>query len=80
LIGQLISKSVYMTGPMMSSKESNAERRNELIGYIEDQAINGVYSTFVTTTKIKDPMDEKQERTVSVVKIAMDWNQHAHAC
>jgi len=72
LIGQLITKSVYMTGPMMSSKESNAERRNELIGYIEDQAINGVYSTYVTTSKVKDPMDDTQERTVSVVKIARD--------
>lgn len=71
LIGQLITKSVYMTGPMMSSKESNSERRTQLLGYIEDQAINGIYKTIVTTAKVKDPMDETQERTVSVVQILM---------
>lgn len=72
LIGQLITKSVYMTGPMMSSKESNSERRTQLLGYIEDQAINGIYKTIVNTIKVKDPMDETQERTVSVVQILTD--------
>lgn len=72
LIGQLISKSVYMTGPMMSSKESNSERRTQLLGYIEDQAINGVYQTYVSTAKVKDPMDETQERTVSITSISTD--------
>lgn len=72
LVGQLITKSVYMTGPMMSSKESNSEKRNLLIEYIEDQAINGVYSTVTTTAKVKDPMDEHQERTVSIVEVRRD--------
>lgn len=72
LIGQLITKSVYMTGPMMSSKESNSEKRTQLLGYIEDQAINGIYRTFISTTKVKDPMDDKQERTISVVQILQD--------
>ena len=31
-----IEKAVYLTGPLMTSKESYAERRNDLIFYIED--------------------------------------------
>jgi hypothetical protein len=42
LVGQCMTKAVYMTGPLMSSKESYSDRRNELINDIEDQAINGV--------------------------------------
>jgi hypothetical protein len=45
LIKQVVNKSVYMTGPLMSSRESYAERRNDLITYITDQVVNGVYRT-----------------------------------
>ena len=45
LIRTVVEKSVYMTGPLMSSRESFAERRNELIGFIEDQISGGVYET-----------------------------------
>ena len=31
LIRQVVTKSVYMTGPLMSSKESSAEKRNDLL-------------------------------------------------
>lgn len=72
LIGQSINKAVYMTGPMMSSKESYAERRNDLISYIEDQAINGVYKTIVNNVKVKDPMDTTSERTVAITQIKID--------
>ena len=71
LIGQRITNAVYMTAPMMSSKESYADRRNDLISYVEDQAINGVYKTYVENTKTKDAMDTSTERTVAVVKIRM---------
>lgn len=72
LVKQIITKSVYMTGPMMSSKESYAEKRNDLISFVEDQAIRGVYKTTVENIKIKDPMDTTVERTVGIVKIRMD--------
>ena len=45
LIHQIVTKAVYMTGPLMSSKESSAEKRNDLLSFIEDQSINGVYRT-----------------------------------
>ena len=45
LIEVVVNKCVYMTGPLMSSKESYAEKRTNLIRYIEDQIKNGVYAT-----------------------------------
>lgn len=39
------NKVIYMTGPVMSSRESYAEKRNYLINYIQDQIDNGVYQT-----------------------------------
>lgn len=42
LVRTITEKSVYMTGPLMSSKESYAERRNDLLHIIEDQLQSGV--------------------------------------
>jgi len=69
LMSTVITKSVYMTGPLMSSKESYAEKRNDLISYIEDQASNGVYKTTTIQKRVKDPMDSTVTKTVSVVEI-----------
>lgn len=41
LIKTNIEKSIFMSGPLMTSKESYAEKRNDLIFYIEDQASRG---------------------------------------
>jgi hypothetical protein len=38
-------KVIYMTGPVMSSRESYAEKRNYLISYAQDQIDNGIYQT-----------------------------------
>ena len=45
LIKPALNKTIYMTGPLMSSHESYKERRTELITYVEDQVQNGVYLT-----------------------------------
>jgi regulator of protease activity HflC (stomatin/prohibitin superfamily) len=71
LIRTVVEKAVYMTGPLMSSKESYADRRNELIFYIEDQIKNGVYETDTETVREKDAMTG-QEKTVNYVRIALD--------
>jgi len=73
LVRTITEKAVYMTGPLMSSKESYAERRNELIRDIEDQISNGVYQTETESAKEKDPMTG-QEKTVTVVKLIPDSN------
>lgn len=68
LIRTSIERAVYMSGPLMSSQESSAEKRPLLLTYIEDQAANGVYSTSVKDVKMPDPITGEM-KTVSVVEI-----------
>jgi len=68
LIRQVVTKSVYMTGPLMSSKESSAEKRNDLLSFIEDQSINGVYRTKQEDIKVHDEL-MNTDKTITVVKI-----------
>lgn len=71
LIRTCMEKSVYMTGPLMSSKESYAEKRTDLINFIEDQAIKGVYQTVSKDVETKDPISgEKKHVTVVEVRRA----------
>lgn len=68
LVRTVVEKCVYMTGPLMSSAESYAEKRNDLIQLIEDQIGNGVYQTQTVESKMPDPITGEQ-KTVSVVKL-----------
>lgn len=68
LIATVVSRSVYMTGPLMSSKESYAEKRNYLINYVEDQIAHGVYRTVQREVKVPDPLTG-QEKSAIVVDI-----------
>ena len=74
LIQKVVNKSVYMTGPLMSSKESYAEKRNYLINYVEDQIANGVYQTLQREAKVVDPLTG-QEKTAIQVEIVMQNGQ-----
>jgi len=73
LIRPVYEKAVYMSGPLMSSKESYAEKRTKLIYYIEDQAVHGIYQTTTVDVKGIDPVTGK-EKTITIVKIATDKN------
>lgn len=73
LIRTVMEKSVYMTGPLMSSKESYAERRNDLLSFIDDQASRGVYNTTTKEVKGADPLSGK-EKTFTIVEIDLDTN------
>lgn len=66
LIRTNIEKSIYLTGPLMTSKESYAERRNDLIFYIEDQASKGVYKTRQVNVKEIDPITNTEKNTTRV--------------
>lgn len=68
LIRTDIEKSIYMTGPLMSSKESYAEKRNDMITYIEDQARSGVYQTQPRDVEVKDPISGEKRR-ITVVEL-----------
>jgi len=71
LIKTNIEKSIYMVGPLMSSKEAYAEKKNDLIYYIEDQASKGVYKTMQVNTKVKDELTG-EEKMVTKVQIVQD--------
>ena len=73
LVRTIVEKSVYMTGPLMSSKESSAERRNDLLRFIEDQIQKGVYRTETQQEKQPDPMTGTI-KTVNLVKLLTDKN------
>lgn len=70
LIQATTNKVVYMTGPLMSSKESSAERKTDLIRFITDQIDNGVYQTTQKMVTVEDQMS-KEKRTVTVAEISM---------
>lgn len=68
LVKPIVQKAVYMTGPLMSSTESAAERRNELLQLIEDQIDNGVYLTRTVSLEEEDPITkEKRRRNVGEI-------------
>lgn len=71
LVTTVIQKAVFMSGPLMSSKESYAEKRNELINYIEDQASHGVYKTTQRDEKTIDALTNT-EKVITVVDIQKD--------
>ena len=68
LIETVVNKSIYMIGPLMSSKESYAEKRNALISLVEDQVLNGVVKTVQRDGKVKDPLTGV-EKSVTIVEI-----------
>ncbi len=71
LIKQAVTKAVYMTGPLMSSKESSAERRPDLLNYISDQIAHGVYRTQTRQEKMADPLTGEM-RTITRVDLVTD--------
>jgi len=54
LVAQAVQKATYMTGPLMSSKESSGERRADLINYISEQISRGVYVTETIDKEVAD--------------------------
>lgn len=71
LVERVIDKAIYMSGPLMSSKESYAEKRNALITYVEDQITHGVYQTRQHDMKTTDPITGA-EKTITAVEIVAD--------
>lgn len=69
LVRPTVVKVVYASGPLMSAFESYAEKKNDLIEYITDQLVNGVYKTRVITTETQDALtgEVKQTKQASLV-------------
>lgn len=72
LIRTVIEKSIFMTGPLMSSSESYAARRPELLNLMYDQIEHGIYQTLAKDVVVKDELtgNEKTIRVVDIIKDA----------
>lgn len=75
LVQIVTNKSIYMSGPLLSSTESYAEKRPSLLFWIEDQISNGIYQTSRRDVKQRDPITG-EEKTVTIAEIAMDRAGH----
>ena len=71
IIVKNISKAIFMTGPLMSSAESYASRRNDLLNLVFDQVENGAYKTVSKDVTTKDPLTGA-DKSVRVVDIVLD--------
>ena len=71
LVRTVIEKAVYMTGPLMSSKESSSTKRTDLINFIADQAEKGVYKTRQVEKKVKEDGSDSS-KIVTVVELLKD--------
>jgi len=71
LVKQIMAKSIYMSGPLMTSKESAAEKRQDLLSYIEDQAMFGIYKTVQADIKVHDEL-ANTDKVITITKIVTD--------
>lgn len=75
LIETVINASIYLSGTLMSSKESYAEKRNDLVHYVTDQVQNGIYKTRQKVEWIKDPITNVDKQVVTA-EIIRDSENH----
>lgn len=68
LILPTIMKVVFSSGPLMSSFESYAVKKNDLIRYIEDQLKNGIYKTRQKEKTIIDELSGKK-KSVTIAEL-----------
>lgn len=78
LVRTVLEKAVYTAGPLMSSTESYAERKNELLADIQEQIDLGVFETETMPQRVKDPMSG-QEKTVNIVRVKLESGKPKHA-
>lgn len=75
LISTALKKSMNMTGALMTSYESYKERRPQLISFVEDQIVRGVYQTRTVEREVVDEFDPTQKKRVSLVEIVQQNGQ-----
>lgn len=73
LVSQTVVKVVYASGPLMSAFESYAEKKNDLIAYVDDQLTSGVYKTSVKEVVITDSFTG-EEKKIKVASLFADEN------
>jgi regulator of protease activity HflC (stomatin/prohibitin superfamily) len=72
LIRTVMEKSIYLAGPLMSSTESSGSKRSDLLRYIEDQAVHGVYQTRAQCQTVTDNTSKLEKQVCNVEILADD--------
>lgn len=67
LVEPTVTKVVFSSGPLMSSFESYAVKKNDLIRYIEDQLRHGIYRTISKEVQKIDELSGKK-KTVTIAE------------
>lgn len=65
LIKTAVDGALYLVGPLMSSRESYAEKKNDLIHYVTDQVLGGPYRTKQVRTYVKDPISNETKEVIA---------------
>lgn len=73
LVYPTIRKVIFSTGPLMSSFESYAAKKNDLMRFIEDQIENGIYKTVSKEITVKDPISG-ENKIITVAELVSDHN------
>ncbi len=73
LVKPTIGKVILACGPLMTSLESVAEKRTDLIAYATDQLNNGVYATRVKTIEVTNQITNELQK-INVAEIIRDEN------
>jgi len=71
-VAKSIESAAYFSGPTMTSLESAAGRRNELLQILNDQILNGVYKTISDNVEVPDPINPKEMKKVVMTRIVLD--------
>lgn len=61
LVAKTVERSVYMSGPLMTSIDSFMSRRSDLPKLIEDQARNGLYDVVTKDVMIEDEFTKERK-------------------
>lgn len=71
LVRTTVDRSMYLTGPLMTSTESFSVRKPDLINLFEDQAVHGVFQTQQVSKKIQDPITG-EDKWITVLDLRRD--------
>jgi len=72
LIAPTVTKVIFATGPLLSSYESYAAKKNDLINFIEDQLRYGIYKTTIVERTVVDPITGEKKNLRQAERVKSD--------
>ena len=79
LVAQNVVKVIYASGPLMSAFESYAEKKNDMVFYINDQLTNGVYKTAIREEESVDTFTGEVKKVKVASLVANEHSPNGYA-